>query len=981
MAKSTKGQRELYGFLLGEDLVKKLSDDQINLVSLYYQSLSEKEKNKINESIETGKSHDLLEMAQSLLEEGKQSKKPKPKAKKTTVKSSTNKKTSSAKPKGKKTTLDSIEVDERILKLLGLEDVFDIDGDYYLTLLKERMESARMTKSKIPREDDELLVDEFKKVKKEIDKDKRYNIKKKKISAQKFVQLNPRKILNASKQQYLLAGKIDIKEDTQKIKKEKKDPLLLNVIAIRKSVDNIVSLIGAENKILSDGYNKERKRKERERREKRESNLEKIKKSGIAAIKSVIAPVQDILDKIINFLTWVVLGRAVIKFLNWAGDPKNKSKLEAIGNLLKTWWPAVLGAFLLFTTPLGKFIRVVVGTVTKITFQLLKRGIPALRRFLSDRNKQRRKVTTSQRTKPGRFKGGRGGLIGTLALLGAEAATPFLSEKVGELYSNLKIGDAGLSNEDLLKEYQREKSSIEKKTSGPLGGFLEQRTDYSRLEGLEQELGRRGIAYKGGGQIFNGVVSEDDGIPFSGAGEDTQAFPVMGGGVAVLKPGELVLNEEQQRKMYLDTGTDPRSYVADARPKSVYGKMMGYNTGGVIGGGRSLDPWMQRFVTSQMIQAQQRNDMRELKRLQNMYGDLIKPGTMPLPGVQGGGFLGNLKNFVGGIGNIFTGQKASATASKPKVPSWHGPAPLPDYKSKEAQALLKTIRTAEHYASTKNPYDTLFGGGTAPVSQMTVKEVINMYDTKKLPARFGGGPANYGTGSGAAGAYQFMPFTLEDLIRRGAVKPNQIMTPDLQDRLGWYLASNVRGLSVSGLKKQGLTQGFMDKIAPEWASFPYSPKGGASYYDQPVKSSKFLSGIYQQSLPKKKGGGYLVKENSGMDIPGAGADRQMLLGQPGEYMLPVDFVNAVGVPAIDKLVAYFDSNSNPAKLNKNVNRIIPGPRTRKPNRTQVLPPINQGSLGKDSSQKAGSEVPSFSMISPGSLQVRSQQMSLYGIVG
>jgi len=86
MAKSTKNLRELYGFLLGEDLVKKLSDEQVNLISLYYGSLSTKEKNKIDDAISKGKSHDLLEMAQTLLEESKQDKKPKPKAKTTKVK-------------------------------------------------------------------------------------------------------------------------------------------------------------------------------------------------------------------------------------------------------------------------------------------------------------------------------------------------------------------------------------------------------------------------------------------------------------------------------------------------------------------------------------------------------------------------------------------------------------------------------------------------------------------------------------------------------------------------------------------------------------------------------------------------------------------------------------------------------------------------------------------------------------------------------
>ena len=47
MAKSkTKDLRELYGNLLGEDLVQKLTDDQINLLSEYYNSLTEKEKDK-----------------------------------------------------------------------------------------------------------------------------------------------------------------------------------------------------------------------------------------------------------------------------------------------------------------------------------------------------------------------------------------------------------------------------------------------------------------------------------------------------------------------------------------------------------------------------------------------------------------------------------------------------------------------------------------------------------------------------------------------------------------------------------------------------------------------------------------------------------------------------------------------------------------------------------------------------------------------
>ena len=58
-----------------------------------------------------------------------------------------------------------------------------------------------------------------------------------------------------------------------------------------------------------------------------------------------------------------------------------------------------------------------------------------------------------------------------------------------------------------------------------------------------------------------------------------------------------------------------------------------------------------------------------------------------------------------------------------------------------------------------------------------------------------------------------------------------------------------------------------------------------------------------------------VKESSGIDVPGATADRQRIDAQPGEYILPVDTVNYLGGPAkLDQLVAQTDSNSTPAKL-------------------------------------------------------------------
>jgi hypothetical protein len=830
MAKSkTKDLREFYGNLLGEDLVAKLSDKQIKIISSYYENLSEKEKEKINDAISEGKSHDLLEMAEGFVQESEEDVKPKPKKRKTKVKKTEdnppgsppnnigggngggNKSGALAKYEGTNDEdLVDEEIDERILKLLGIKDAIGFDYGDYKTLLRERLMSARMGDSKIPVEEDELIRDEFKRVK---SKTGRFKVRAKKITPEKFI---PKALFAEPKERYLLANKItavDNQEDKKDLQLEEKSSLLEQVIEIKKSVDNILSLLSRQNTTIKKQSEGERLDKERRSRRKKEDSLEKIKTSAKGLIKDIIAPVQGILDKIINFFVWVILGRAVTKFLEWAKDPQNKSKVEALGNLLKTFWPAILGAFVLFTTPLGKFIRVVVGTITKFTFQLLRKGIPALTRFLKnkDKNKNRDRVSDDSRRrnrrggrprvtegagdrlskKPSRFGGARGGLLGGLALTGLAMATPFLSEKVGELYSNLKIGDAGLSDEDLLKEYQREKSNIDRKTSGPFGDLLSQRTDYSRLEGLEEELNRRGIAYRGGGEIFSGVVGKNDGIKFSGAGPDTQAFPVEGGGVAVLKPKELVLNEEQQKQLQLDTGVDPKSYVADARPRQVSGKMFGYNSGGMIGGvpqgpytplpspgyvrpeggfiprpnlrgvpgpmGKPM-PWgfnpFQGLKGGGLIAKKGGGEItpESLERTyiqgqkSGMNSDALKAigdeafllknfgvgGTWknfkgsgasnmrgePLPRKQGGGGLfGGLKSFAS---SLFGGRKAKATTSKPRVPSWYGPAPIQDYETPQAKALLRTIRTAEHYKG-KDPYTSIYGGGSAPITKMTVQ--------------------------------------------------------------------------------------------------------------------------------------------------------------------------------------------------------------------------------------------------------------------
>ena len=69
----------------------------------------------------------------------------------------------------------------------------------------------------------------------------------------------------------------------------------------------------------------------------------------------------------------IFLGRAVIKLLDWFGDPANAKKVNAIFRFLGDQWPKLIAAYLLFGNSLGRF-------VTGLSLRLLKTiGVFALR--------------------------------------------------------------------------------------------------------------------------------------------------------------------------------------------------------------------------------------------------------------------------------------------------------------------------------------------------------------------------------------------------------------------------------------------------------------------------------------------------------------------------------------------------------------------------------------------------------------------------
>ena len=196
------------------------------------------------------------------------------------------------------------QIDIRILRLIGLEDVFDLDYGTYLSLLKEVMVKGRMTKTSIPTEEIELVTKEFKRVKSKKDRG-RFKVKSKKISASKLTGGSVAAIAGSVKALAPSMGSslVAVSKKTTGGGESDSDPLT----EIKESLDRIAGLLIQQLANLKATGEKERRAAENKRREARETRLEK----GFAVVtkvaKKIVAPVKSILDKIINFNSKKVL--------------------------------------------------------------------------------------------------------------------------------------------------------------------------------------------------------------------------------------------------------------------------------------------------------------------------------------------------------------------------------------------------------------------------------------------------------------------------------------------------------------------------------------------------------------------------------------------------------------------------------------------------------------------------------------------------
>ena len=262
------------------------------------------------------------------------------------------------------------EIDERVLRLLGIEDVFDIDYATYKTLLKERMMAARMSGSEIPTEEAEVITNEFKRVK---SKEGRFKVKKKKISVGDIRKSGP------------LKGLGEVQENPQKLLAPAKEEEQLGPIdSIIKSLSNIVKILQERNSLLKKQKARDRKNLEDKERGDKEARAEAgMFGKVLEGAKKVIEPVQNLLGKIFEIFMKIIFGRFLMKFIDWFADPENQGKINAIGTFLKDHWPKLLAAYLLFGNGLGRFVIRITAMLVRGAATLLTKVLPQLLKFVA----------------------------------------------------------------------------------------------------------------------------------------------------------------------------------------------------------------------------------------------------------------------------------------------------------------------------------------------------------------------------------------------------------------------------------------------------------------------------------------------------------------------------------------------------------------------------------------------------------------------
>ena len=353
MARRSKAQvRESYSKMLGEDLVAKLSDDQIVILSKYYNSLDAKETSDVDSKLIQGRNDTVLhEMARDMVGEDEEEEDI---------------------PEGLEDLLGSIQEKTTTIKSSAIVAAKFFGEERYAKYREELIQEGTI--------DGEQLSPEERK--------EGFKVRNNSMDFEKFIG----KILEKKKSNEEVASgalttvsgapivvrKDRINADSLKPEKPEGEE---NLDGIGEKIDDILSVLRKQFDL--DKKEEERKRilAEKGRRGKREDKMESRFAPLAKLAKKALAPAKSFLDKILDFIKTVLLGRALMGILDWMGNPENQDKIQSIIRFFKDWWPTLLGAYVLFGTNFGKFVRTITSIIIRSTAKLLKVVLPRLLRL------------------------------------------------------------------------------------------------------------------------------------------------------------------------------------------------------------------------------------------------------------------------------------------------------------------------------------------------------------------------------------------------------------------------------------------------------------------------------------------------------------------------------------------------------------------------------------------------------------------------
>lgn len=132
--------------------------------------------------------------------------------------------------------------------------------------------------------------------------------------------------------------------------------------SISQTVNAIKKLVTRQNKFEKEKVSDTREAREKKKRSMAENLMEGGKKMfGKVAntFKKVLEPAKGIFESIFNFIKLFFLGSALMKILDWFGNPDNKDKISSIFRFLKDFWPAIAAGVIALMGPIPAFVAAI----------------------------------------------------------------------------------------------------------------------------------------------------------------------------------------------------------------------------------------------------------------------------------------------------------------------------------------------------------------------------------------------------------------------------------------------------------------------------------------------------------------------------------------------------------------------------------------------------------------------------------------------